>query len=97
MVKRKANVSIDEWLEGGVSIPGTSPTTTITAEEEPTPSNIPAPANIPVLPNTPATEVVTESVPVEPVAIPVANVAIPGEEEANWFWALLEQSGYERW
>ena len=91
MVKRKANVSIDEWLEGGVSIPGTSPTTTVTAEEEPTPSNIPT------LPNTPATEVVTESVPVEPVAIPVVNVAIPGEEEANWFWALLEQSGYERW
>lgn len=27
----------------------------------------------------------------------VANVAVPREEEANWFWTLLEQFGYERW
>ena len=44
MVKRNANVSIGEWLEGGVSLLGTSPTNNVMAEEEPTPSNIPTPA-----------------------------------------------------
>ena len=85
MVKKKANVSIDEWLEGGVFLLGTSPTTTVTAAEGPAPSNIPA------------AEVVPELVLVEPVTTPVANVAVPREEEANLFWTLLEQSGYERW
>lgn len=34
MVKRKANISIDEWLEGGVSTPETSQAIAAAAKEE---------------------------------------------------------------
>ena len=57
---------------------------TIQAKERPVPSN------------NPTAEVVAEPVPVGPVITPVTNVAVSVEEEAHWFWALLEESGYKR-
>ena len=85
MVKRKANVSIDEWLRGGTSLPNTNQADTVIAEERLVPSN------------DPTAEVVVELVPVGPIITPVTNVAVSVEEEAHWFWALLKESGYERW
>ena len=85
MVKRKANVSIDEWLEGGGSRPETNQAGAAAAEEKP--------ARI----NELDAEVVPKPIPAESVATAAADVAVQGEEEAHWFWDLLEQSGYERW
>lgn len=84
MVKRKANISIDEWLEGGVSTPETSQATAAAAKEESAQTH------------GPAAEVAPEPAPAEPVIVAVADVAVQGEEESNWFWVLLEQSVYER-
>ena len=100
MVKRKANVSIDDWLEEGVSLPRTSPVATITVEEGPAPAGppihapIPAPSSPPAAPHTPANEVTAGSVPVATMG---DDVAVNQEEVAEWFWNLLAQSGYERW
>ena len=85
MVKRKTNVNIDDWLGGGTSLPNTNEADTVTAEESP------------VMSNDPTAEVVAEPVPAGPVITPITNVAVSVEEEAHWFWALLEESGYERW
>ena len=103
MVKRKANVSIDDWLGERVSPSRTIPATTVTVEEELASTNIPVPTPIstpsssPVAPNTQANEVVAGSVPVEPVATPSGNVAVDQDEAAEWFWNLLAQSRYECW
>ena len=58
MVKKKTNVSIDEWLEGGVFPPGTSPTATVTAEEGSVTLNIPIAEERPITTHTPAAEVI---------------------------------------
>ena len=97
MVKRKANVSIDEWLEGGVSPPGTSPAATVAAEEGSCTLNIPTVEEGPVPAHIPAAEVIHGPVPAEPVTTPVVDVAAQEEGEDHWFWTLLEQAGYERW
>ena len=107
MVKRKASVSIDEWLGEGVFPPRTSITATVeaeggsvtpnlpTAEEGPVTTHLPVAEVIPG--PVPTAEVIRSSVSTEPVATPGANGATQGEGEDHWFWALLEQAGYERW
>ena len=83
--QRKANVSVDEWLEGGGSRLETTPVATAAAEERP------------VLVGGPIAEVAVAPVPAEPVVTAMTDVAAQGEEEDSWFWDLLELSGYERW
>ncbi len=85
MVKRKPNVSIDEWLEEGGSRLETNQSVAAVAEERP------------VQVDEPVAEVVIDPIPAEPVATAAADVAVQGEEEDSWFWDLLELSGYERW
>ena len=94
MVKRKAAVSIDEWLGGGTSIPLDSPTATVAAKGNPAASSDPT-VEVTFSISTP--EVSNESVPAGPVTVPAAEVVVSVEDEDHWFWALLEKVGYERW
>ena len=85
MVKRKAEVSIDEWLGERGTQPDNCPEITVVAGGGPTRVN------------TPVATAVTGPAPVEPVNQAAADVATPVEEEARWFWELLEAAGYEIW
>ena len=85
MVKRKADISLDEWLERGTAIPGASHT------------NVAAATESPVKANCPTAEAVPHTVTVEPVTTTCSGSTDQGEGAAEWFWALLELSGYERW
>ena len=94
MVKRKAEVSLEEWLREGPSSPETGPTATVAAEGTPSASNNPTvEANRPI----PTPEVPTEPVPAGPVTAPAAERGVSVEDKDHWFWVLLEESGYERW
>ena len=85
MVKRKAEINIEEWLgERGIQ-PDSRPGITAAAEEGPAKVDIPA---APVL---------AEPATAEPVNQAHADVVAPGGKEAEWFWELLEAAGYERW
>ena len=103
MVKRKANVSIDDWLGERASPSITITTPTVTVEEELAPTTIPVPAPISapasslVAHNVSANEVTARPVPVEPVAPTGDDMAVNHKEAAEWFWNLLAQFGYERW
>ena len=85
MVKRKAEVSIDEWLNERGTQPANCPK--IAAAAEGTPTRV-DPA---------VTTAVTGLSPVEPVNQAAADVATPVEEDAGWFWELLKAAGYEIW
>ena len=85
MVKRKAEVSIDEWLRERGTQPDNCPEITAAAE------------GVPTRVDTPVATAVTESSPVELVSQAAADVATPIEEEAGWFWELLKAVGYEVW
>lgn len=85
MVKRKADISLDEWLERGTTIPGASHTNAAAANEEP------------VRANCPIAETVPQTVTTEPVTTTGVDSTDQGEGAVEWFWALLELSGYERW
>ena len=94
MVKRKAEVYIDEWLEGRTPVPAECSTVAIAAEEEPaTPGNPTVQATF--TSSTPASS--TIPVPAEPVVAPVVEVTVSSEDKGHWFWAVLEECGYERW
>ena len=94
MVKRKAEVSIDEWLTGGTPIPVDSSTATVAAEVK---LLAPRDPTVEVASTNPAREAATVPVSAEPVIAPVTKGAVSIEDEGHWFWALLEESGYERW
>lgn len=85
MVKRKANVSLDEWLAKRYSHAETTQGVVAAVEEEP------------VYVTEPVAEVIIEPTPVEPVATVTGEVAAQGEDNSSWFWELLALSGYERW
>ncbi len=85
MVKRKADIGLDEWLERGTAIPGASHT------------NVAAATESPVKANCPTAEAVPQTVPVEPVTATGVDSTDRGEGAEVWFWALLESAGYERW
>ena len=85
MVKRKAEVSIDEWLTERGTQPDNCPEITAAAE------------GIPTRVDTPVTTAVTGPTHVEPVSQAATDVATPVEEEAGWFWELLKAAGYEIW
>ena len=94
MVKRKAEVSVDEWLRGGTPIPVDNSTVAVAVEVKPLASIYPT---VEVASINPATEAATVTAPAEPVIAPVTEGAVSIEDEAHWFWALLEASGYEQW
>ena len=71
MVKRKAGVSIDEWLSKRGTQPANCPELAAAME------------GIPTRIDPPVTTAVTELAHVEPVSQAAANVATPVEEEAG--------------
>ena len=85
MVKRKAEVSIDEWLGEGHTQSDNHRETPVAAEDRPEPTA------------TPVAPVLINPVPVELVTpVPVDEVATV-DKTPVWFWELLESCGYERW
>lgn len=94
MVKRKAEVSLEEWLRGGPSNSEADPTATIAAEGTPSTSTNPTvEVNCPI----PTPEVPAEPVPAGPVTVPAAESGVSVEDKDHWFWVLLKEAGYERW
>ena len=76
MVKRKAEVSVDEWLGRGAASADErrdNVAVTSTAEEGPIEGKTELGTNTPV------------------------DVAQPQDDSSEWFWLLLESTGYERW
>ena len=84
MVKRKAAISLDEWLTSGVEIARPTPVSEVMNEE--------AAFTVPA----PTAEVRTE-VKEGPDSEANADVAANDHEVADWFRALLETLGYELW
>ena len=84
MGKRKASVSIDDWLGEGGARSEVRQDIAVVAEGE----------SARVDPT--VTKVVVKPRPAEPVIAVAADVAVPCEEDAGWFWELLELAGYER-
>ena len=85
MVKRKASVSIEEWLKEGETA---SATRTLTSDIAPEPKLITVPPTAEANP----VQVVEGSAAVGP-----ADVEVAVDEAASWFWGLLEQAGFELW
>ena len=90
MVKRKADVGIDEWLAERYSRIEAAQSVTVAAEEE-----------IVAVPE-PVAEVATGFTPVGQVDAGTGDVAaVTGEgasqceDAARWFWELLATAGYE--
>lgn len=82
MVKRKANVSLDEWLAERYCHAETTQSVTAAGEET-------------VAVPEPVAEVAPEPTPVEQVATVTGEVAVQSEDAASWFWDLLATSGYD--
>ena len=103
MVKRKADISLDEWLAQSVGATGSIPNHTAAAPTEQTVNQVPTVVEISPGAGTTQvaiTEPVVESAQVAepaPVAEDRCDVAGRESEAAEWFWLLLEQAGYERW
>ena len=85
MVERKAEISLDEWLERVPVHSEASETSTTAAESK----GVPNPSSTP---DTSPSEVKDEVVVGNP-----ADVAPAEGDSSEWFWLLLEQTGYERW
>ena len=97
MVKRKADISLDEWLVRGVRSDEPTITPAIAASDErPSDSSIEE-AEVVTGPTTaqPATsELVTETLRLRGDRLQAARKEGDVHE---WFWLLLEQCGYECW
>ena len=85
MVKRKAEISLDEWLERGASAAEVKSGHKAAVTSEAVTNPIPT-----------AKEVPSEG-KVEVAASVPTDVAPTDSDEHKWFWRLLELSGYERW
>ena len=91
MVKRKANVHIEDWLgeRGSPSLTANGPTVTVgkglVPATVPVPFPTPVAAGPPVTPNDLASEVKTGTEPAEPVIPTGDDVASNHEEAARWF------------
>ena len=83
MIKRKATVTLDEWLSQGTLYADVSRAGTIE----------------PINPQVAATALDTEVTPLpEVTAVPSEDmVELANQDAAAWFWALLAQAGYELW
>ena len=85
MVKRKVVTSLDEWLkEGEVVSAANQPRTEPTTEPDSTKT-------------LPTADEVHPVVVTKPSAVAPFEVAPTEDDAANWFWELLENSGYECW
>ena len=97
MVKRKAAISLDEWLIQSARLEAT--TTPETAKSPSDPSYKPAP----VLGETSSESEPQLPAAAEPVVSPPkgegeqVHVTVTDEEAHEWFWRLLEQACFERW
>ena len=85
MVKRKAEISLDEWLEWAP----------VPSEVIDTSTNAAANSEVPKPNSTTATSL--SEVKVEAAVNTPADVAPTESDTHEWFWLLLKQSGYERW
>ena len=85
MVKRKAEISMDEWLERGVVSSEVNRVNAATAKGGKVPTRCPIVVGVP------------SEEKVEYVTNIPTDVAGPKSESSEWLWLLLEQSGYERW
>lgn len=115
MVKRKANISVDEWLERGRAISEATPTAAATAGHETVESSQQSAevaaatgAGEQVAPPTQQSaevaaatgtgeQVAPPTKEVEQIPATTTDLAEPVEGTADWFWALLAQTGYETW
>lgn len=86
MVKRKASISLDEWLERGE-------VTSVRKGH----SLVGARRGEETHPNCPTAEALTKGVTGEQVPGTLVDGASHVDDESNWFWLILEQAGYERW
>ena len=85
MVKRKAEIDLDEWLRW---VP------TLARMED----TLATPAEIEVVPNTtPVAEVSTANVEAGAATSQPVGTSSSQEEDNEWFWVLLELAGHERW
>ena len=85
MTKRKATESLDEWLiERRLASEAQIPVVEVPLEPSIATPSPTAETNPPQVINEPVIGVPTE-------------VDITEEVASEWFWALLEQLGYERW
>ena len=73
MVKRKADISLDEWLERGTAVPKTVQPDILAAIEEP------------VTTNCPIAEAASIPLPTEPVITPSVDPTDQSEAAAEWF------------
>lgn len=106
MVKRKADISLDEWLAKGVGSSELKPSDGGEPHGEPVVEPCPTVTTFPLggrtEPATRTTVEVTETI-ADVAGTPAdmagtgAHVAKLDEGSAEWFWLILEQSGYERW
>ena len=85
MVKRKATTSLDEWLRESELASAARRTYTDVTTETDNLTPTPTAAGIPP-------RMTTETPTVE-----TAEVEVACDEATNWFWKILEQSGYELW
>lgn len=97
MVKRKAEISLDEWLVQSARL-GSPPTKETT--EAPTAQSH---AQCPTPEKAPSDFETHQPIAAEPRVIPTtegdekAQVTRAEGEAHEWFWKLLEQAGFERW
>ena len=84
MVKRKAAISLDEWLTRGVEIADSTPALEVVNE------------GVEVAVAAPTAEVRPE-LKEEPTTEASVDVAVTEQEAADWFWSLLDTLGYELW
>ena len=85
MVKRKANVSLDDWLMSRVAAPKPQLIVKVATEE-----------GIAVVEDSTTPEVQSAAT-VEPVTENNADVAASEHDASEWLWSLLESLGYELW
>ena len=73
MVKRKADISLDKWLERGIAVPETAQPDILAAIEEP------------VNTNCLTAEAASIPLPTEPVITPSVDPTDQSEAAAEWF------------
>ena len=95
MVKRKADVSVDEWLSHSARPVDSTPDSIIE-----TPAYQSRNANPAIVESSPAAQPRPSTVAeltVGPIHLEGNQTRVTKGEAHVWFWRLLEQAGYERW
>ena len=97
MVKRKAAISLDEWLIQSARLEAT--TTTDSAKNPADQSCNPAPALVETSPESEPHPSAAAELVVSPTTGEgeQAQATVAEGEAHEWFWRLLEQAGFERW